>query len=73
MKNRIYTSFDEVDRDLKVLDLRREIAKEELKGDVLELKHRLEPPELLSSLRDGFLKKLLFSWLVGFIIRKIRG
>jgi hypothetical protein len=72
MKNRIYTSFEEVDRDLKILDLRREIAKEELKGGVLDLKHRFEPPELLSSLGDGFLKKMLFSWLIGFIIRKIR-
>ncbi|MEJ2583578.1 MAG: DUF6327 family protein [Robiginitalea sp.] len=72
MKNKIYTSFEEVDKDLKVLKLRRQIAHEEIKGDLADIKSRFEPPELLSSLRDGFLKKLLFSWLVGFIIRKIR-
>jgi hypothetical protein len=72
MKNRIYTSFKEVDRDLKVLSLRRQIAREEIKGDVIDIKKRFEPPELLSYLRDGVLKKLLFSWLVGFVIRKIR-
>jgi hypothetical protein len=72
MKNRIYTSFEEVDRDLKVLNLRRQIAQEELKGDLMDLKSRFEPPEILSLLRDGVLKKLLFSWLIGFIIRKIR-
>lgn len=72
MKNRIYTSFEEVDRDLKVLNLRRQIAREEIKGDLIDIKQRFEPPEVLSFLRDGVLKKLLFSWLVGFIIRKIR-
>jgi len=72
MKNRIYTSFEEVDKDLKLLDLRRQIAQEEIKGDLIDIKKRFEPPEVLSFLRDGVLKKLLFSWLLGFIIRKFR-
>lgn len=72
MKNRVYTSFEEVDRDLKVLSLRREIAHEEIKGNLRDFKSHFEPPEILSSLRDGALKKLFFSWLVAFIIRKIR-
>ncbi|TNF72626.1 MAG: hypothetical protein EP302_04935 [Bacteroidetes bacterium] len=72
MKNRIYTSFEEVDKDLKVLNLRRQIAQEEIKGDLADIKSRFEPPELLSFIRDGILKKLLLSWLVGFILRKIR-
>jgi hypothetical protein len=72
MKNRIYTSFEEVDEDLKVLSLRRQIAQEEIKGDLIDIKKRFEPPEVLSYLRDGVVKKLLFSWLVGFVIRKFR-
>ncbi len=72
MKNRVYTSFEEVDKDLKVLSLRRQIAHEEIKGDLRDVKSHFEPPELLSSLRDGFLKKLFFSWLVGFIFRRFR-
>ena len=72
MKNKIYTSFEEVDKDLKVLNLRRKIAQEEIKGDLLDIKSHFEPPEILSFLRDGILKKLLLSWLVGFILRKIR-
>lgn len=72
MKNRIYTSFEEVDKDLKLLSLRRQIAQEEIKGDLLDIKSHFEPPEVLSFLRDGVLKKLLFSWLIGFIIRKFR-
>ncbi len=72
MKNKIYTSFEEVDKDLKVLNLRRKIAQEEIKGDLLDIKSHFEPPEILSFLRDGILKKLLLSWLVGFILRKFR-
>ena len=72
MNNRIYKSFEEVDRDLKVLSLRRQIAQEEMKGDLIDIKKRFEPPEILSFLRDGVLKKLLFSWLVGVVIRKLR-
>ena len=72
MNNKIYTSFEEVDKDLKVLNLRRKIAQEEIKGDLLDIKSHFEPPEILSFLRDGILKKLLLSWLVGFILRKIR-
>lgn len=72
MKNRIYTSFEEVDRDLKVLQLRRQIAQEEIKGDLADIKKHFEPPEILTFLRDGILKKLLLSWLIGFILRKIR-
>jgi hypothetical protein len=72
MKNRIYTSFDEVDQDLHILNLRREIAREELKGDLIDIKSRFEPPEILSFLRDGLLKKLFFSWLASFIFRRFR-
>ena len=72
MKNKVYTSFEEVDKDLRVLKLRRQIAQEEIKGDLIDIKQRFEPPEVLSFLRDGVFKKLFFSWLVGFIIRKIR-
>ena len=72
MNNRIYTSFEEVDKDLEVLSLRRQIAQEEMKGALIDIKKRFEPPEILSVLRDGVLKKLLFSWLIGFVIRKFR-
>ena len=72
MKNRIYTSFEEVDKDLQVLNLRRQIAREEIKGDLIDIKSHFEPPEMFSFLRDGVLKKLLFSWLFGYIFRKFR-
>ena len=43
MKNRVYTSFEEVDKDLKVLSLRRQIAHEEIKGDLMDIKSHFEP------------------------------
>ena len=72
MKGRIYTSFEEVDKDLRILQLRRQIASEEIKGDLGDIKKKFEPPEIISSFGDGFLRKLVFSWLVSFILRRVR-
>ena len=72
MKNRHYTSFEEVDKDLKILHLRRQIAEEEFKGNLGEFKRRFEPASLFSSLGEGVIKKFLISWVLGFVLRKIR-
>lgn len=72
MKNRQYTSFEEVDRDLKILSLRRQIAEEEIKGNLGDLKRRFEPASIFSSLGEGVIKKFLISWVLGFLLRKIR-
>ncbi len=72
MNNRQYTSFEEVDRDLKILHLRRQIAEEEIKGNLAEFKKRFEPPALLASLKEGVVKKFLISWALGFLLRKMR-
>lgn len=72
MNSKQYTSFEEVDRDLKILQLRRQIAQEELKGDIGDLKSMFEPPQLFASFGEGFLKKLLISWLMGFLLRRVR-
>lgn len=74
MKDWHYTSFKEIDRDLTILQLKRDIAAEELKADFRNLKESLEPRELLSDLVGGdVLKKFLFSWAMGYLLRKIRG
>ncbi|MCO5724201.1 DUF6327 family protein [Robiginitalea marina] len=74
MKDWHYTSFKEIDRDLTILELKRDIAAEELKADFRNLKESLEPRELLSDLVGGdVLKKFLFSWAMGYLLRKIRG
>ncbi|AQS95021.1 hypothetical protein BXQ17_13450 [Polaribacter sp. BM10] len=47
MKN--YTSFKEIDRDLKQLALERDIALEELKGVKNDFEQSLKPLNILSS------------------------
>jgi hypothetical protein len=67
-----YTSFEEVDKDLKILDLRRQIAKEQVKGNLSRIKQQLQPPEILSFLGSGVLKKLIISSVFGYIVRRLR-
>jgi hypothetical protein len=67
-----YTSFEEIDKDLKILDLRRQIAREQVKGNVSSIKEQLRPPEILSFLGSGFLKKLIVSSLFSYVLRRLR-
>lgn len=69
---RRYSSFEEVDRDIKIMGLRREIAKEQVKGDLASIKEQFQPPEILSFLGSGTLKKVLISWLFGYLLRRLR-
>ncbi|MGB5188435.1 DUF6327 family protein [Robiginitalea sp.] len=67
-----YASFEEVDKDLKILNLRRQIANEQVKGNVSSIKEALQPPEILSVLGSGMFKKLIISSLFGYVLRRIR-
>jgi hypothetical protein len=70
--SRRYNSFDEVEKDIKILDLRRQIAMEQVKGDFVSIKEHFQPPEILSYFGSGVFKKVLFSWLLGFVLRRLR-
>lgn len=72
MRNRVYTSMEEIDKDLKILQLRRQISQEEIKGGYSRLKQRLEPPEFISALGGSVIKNALITWLVSFILKKFR-
>jgi hypothetical protein len=67
-----YASFEEVNKDLQILDLRRQIAREQVKGNISSIKEGLQPPEILSVLSSGMLKKFLISTLIGFVLRRFR-
>lgn len=67
-----YASFEEVNKDLQILDLRRQIAREQVKGNISSIKEELQPPEILSVLGSGMLKKFLISTLIGFVLRRFR-
>ncbi len=61
-----YTSFKEIDNDLKILKLQREIDLENLKMNFNQTKHSLQP----SSLLGGF-GGLVKSFLVSLFARKV--
>lgn len=67
-----YASFKEVDKDLKILDLRRQIAKEQVKGGISNIKEQFEPPQIVSFLGSGMLKKLIISSVFGYVLRRLR-
>lgn len=66
MQGKIYTSFDEISRDLSRLELERNIAKEELKFTKHQLEEDLAPNKWVSLL--GTMAKKYFGW---YIMRKI--
>lgn len=54
-----YKSFEEVDRDLKILKLQNEIDKEELKLSIKHVKKEISPKVLLGNLSDLVKRKAL--------------
>lgn len=69
MKGKIYTSFEEIDRDLKILKLQRQIDKEQLKLSVQETKNSLYPTHLLGGFK-GIVQKLLLTLFVKKVAQK---
>ncbi len=56
---REYRSFDEVDRDLKILRLQTLINKEEMKISYGQTRHNLSPGALAGSLISSIAKKAI--------------
>tara|TARA_R100001369_G_scaffold29172_1_gene52461 strand:- start:154045 stop:154272 length:228 start_codon:yes stop_codon:yes gene_type:complete len=52
-----YSSFDEIDRDLKILKLQNQIDKEEIRLSVENTKDSLSPLSLLGGLFGSILEK----------------
>lgn len=53
-----YRSFEEIDRDLKILKLQNEIDKEEVKLSISRTKSALSPIEILKSAASAAKKKV---------------
>lgn len=65
---KIYTNFKEIDRDLAIVKLERDIAWEKAKLDFNEAKSDLSPMNLLGGF-GGIIKKLLITLLIKRIIK----
>ncbi|MFD2698141.1 DUF6327 family protein [Mesonia sediminis] len=54
---RIYTNYNQIDEDLKILKLQTEIDKEKVKLSVNEIKEDLSPVSLVTSLFSAVVKR----------------
>ena len=65
---RVYSSFEEIEKDLKILKLQTEIDKEEIKLSVDRTKASLSPVSLIGSLIGSIAQKALVLKAVSKII-----
>ena len=65
---RIYSSFEEIDKDLKILKLQTEIDKEEIKLSMDQTKQSLTPVSLAGSIIGSIMQKALVLKAVSKII-----
>ena len=56
---RVYSSFEEIDKDLQILKLQTEIDKEEIKLSLDQAKESLSPVSLLGSTIGSIIQKAL--------------
>ncbi len=56
---RIYSNFEEIDKDLKILKLQTEIDKEEIKLSIDQTKESLSPASLIGSTIGSIIQKAI--------------
>ncbi|MES2812345.1 MAG: DUF6327 family protein [Bacteroidota bacterium] len=54
MKSRVYTSYEEIDRDLEILKLQKEIHNQKLSLSVEKTIEGLSPHSMIQNVLDGF-------------------
>jgi len=64
-----YTSFKEIDNDLKILKLQRQIDMENLKMNLNQTKHSLQPTNLLGGF-GGLVKSFLISLFAKKVLKR---
>lgn len=69
MIHKQYASFEEINQDLRILKLQREVDKEYLKLNIQHVKNCLYPTNLLGGV-GGITKKLLLTLMVKKIVEK---
>lgn len=66
-----YTSFDEIDKDLKLLELRYQIAKQKTSIDVAYLKSDLKITNILSELFSTLGQRYFYKQVIQKFIQKL--
>lgn len=77
MKQINYNSFEEVDRQLKILWLQKEIARENIKLGIKKTKTGLYPKNLLGGMdtvgsTGGFIQSMLITFITGKILKLLK-
>lgn len=67
---RQYSSFDEIDRDLRLLKLQQDIAKEEISLSVNRTRESMAPREIMKGLSAKFLSSSMFYKILGKLLHK---
>jgi hypothetical protein len=70
MTQRQYTSFEDIDRDLKVLKLQRQIEEEKVKLAIQNTKKELYPTNILGGLAP-LLQKIAISLIAKKLLKKL--
>ncbi|WP_062787335.1 DUF6327 family protein [Marinobacter sp. YWL01] len=70
MIQRQYTSFEDIDRDLKVLKLQRQIEEEKVKLAIQNTKKELYPTNILGGLAP-LLQKIAISLIAKKLLKKL--
>lgn len=70
MIQRQYTSFEDIDRDLRVLKLQRQIEEEKVKLAIQNTKKELYPTNILSGLAP-LLQKIAISLIAKKLLKKL--
>ena len=77
MKAINYSSFQEIDQQLQILWLQKEIAHENIKLGFKETKNYLYPKKLLSGMdtlggANGFIQSMIITFLTEKILKKLK-
>lgn len=67
---RQYKSFNEIDRDLKLLKLQQDIAREEISLSVNRTRESMAPKEILKGFSEKFLSSSMLYKMLGKILSK---
>lgn len=67
---RQYRSFDEIDRDLKLLKLQQDISREEISLSVNRTRESMAPKEIFREFSAKFLSSSMFYKMLGKIMQK---
>lgn len=71
-RNKRYTSFEELDRDLLLLDLQADICKEEIRLFTLKAKNTFKPAEMVQSFFSIYVRRTLTEKAIDIALNTVR-